>query len=454
MHPWAHDAIFYHIYPLGLTGAPAANDGHSAPEPRLNRLRDWAPHIRGLGANAVYLGPVFESVSHGYDTTDYCHVDRRLGTHETLRALVEHFHAHGIRVVLDAVFNHVGREFPAFRDLRERGEHSPYRDWFAGVDFSRRNGYGDPFTYEAWAGHDTLVKLNLRHPDVREMLFAVVRQWFAEFQIDGLRFDAADVMDRDCLRDLAGVCRDVCPDSFLFGEMVHGNYRELTDAGALDSATNYEAFKGLYSSFNDGNLFEIAHSLNRQFGPGGLYRDLPLYAFADNHDVNRVASLLTNPAHLYPLYGLLFTMPGVPSIYYGSEWGIPGEKRHGDDGPLRPALRWPVPPESMPRPDLMGAIRRFASVRASVPALRHGGYEQLHVAPRQLAFTRTHEQGPAIVAVNAADEPISLDLPVPLADGTRLTDALDPAFSATVADGRTSLDHVPPTWLRILVPAA
>src|SRR5256885_1558196 len=172
---WAWDAVFYHIYPLGLGGAEPRNDWTSPPVPRLDQLRGWLDHLRGLGVNALYLGPLFESTAHGYDTADYYHVDRRLGSDETLAGLVTALHAHGIRVLLDGVFHHVGRDFWAFRDLREKRERSRYRDWFAGVDFGRRSPHGDPFAYEGWQGHFDLVKLNLRHPEVRDHLFGAVR---------------------------------------------------------------------------------------------------------------------------------------------------------------------------------------------------------------------------------------------------------------------------------------
>lgn len=450
MHPWATDAVFYHIYPLGMCGAPPHNDRRSPPEPRLAQLHAWVDHLRNLGVNALYLGPVFEASTHGYDTADYLTVDRRLGVNDTLIALVNHLHAEGIRVILDGVFHHVGRDFPAFRDLQAHGEHSRYRDWFAGVNFGRRSPYGDAFAYDGWNGHSSLVKLNLQHADVRAYLFGVVQHWVATFGIDGLRLDAADVMELGFLRDLAGVCRRLRPDFWLLGEVIHGDYRRWANPETLDATTNYEVYKGLYSSHNDRNYFEIAYSLNRQFGPEGIYRGLPLYAFADNHDVNRVASMLRNPAHLYPLYALLLTMPGVPAIYYGSEWGVGGVKRHGDDSPLRPALGAPVNPEVMPHPHLATAIRRFAQLRHTRRALHAGDYRQLAVDHERLAFVRQAGEDMVIVAVSAATTPTRLDLTVALPDGTVLRDLLDPQARFTVARGRVLIDPLPACWARVL----
>lgn len=447
---WAQDAFFYHIYPLGLCGAPPRNDFHSPPVPRLDQLRGWVGHLRGLGVDAVYLGPVFESTAHGYDTADYYHVDRRLGTDDTLAGLTATLHAEGIRVILDGVFHHVGRTFWAFRDLQHHGERSAFRDWFSGVSFSRRSPHGDPFTYDAWEGHYDLVKLNLHHPAVREHLFGAVRMWIERFGIDGLRLDVAYALDPGFLRDLAAFCRGLRSDFWLLGEVIHGDYRRVTGPGLLDAATNYECYKGLYSSHNDRNYFEIAHSLNRQFGDGGLYRNLTTYNFADNHDVNRIASVLRNPAHLYPLYLLLFTMPGVPSVYAGSEWGLEGVKAGGDDRPLRPALFSPAEAASRGRhPDLAHAIARFAAIRRRSAALRRGKYRPLHVASEQLAFERQAEAERVIVVVNAAGAPARLEIPMLARDGEAFEECLESGGSIEVRGGRLRID-VPPCWGRIL----
>ena len=453
MNNWARDAVFYHIYPLGLLGAPETNDHRSTPVSRLPELAAWTDHLLGLGVNAIYLGPVFESSRHGYDTTDPFTVDRRLGTNDDLRDLVQHLHAHGIRVILDAVYHHVGRDHFAFRDLQRHGERSPYRDWFVGIDFSRGSPAGDPFTYQGWNGVLDLVKLNVANHDVREHLFAATRGWFDEFGIDGLRLDTADVLDRDFQRDLSAVVREIAPEAWLLGEVIHGDYRDWTGPGRLDATTNYEAWKGLYSSFNDANLHEMGYALNRQFGADGIYRRLPLYAFADNHDVNRIASLLRDPAHLYPLHALLMTMPGVPSIYAGSEWGIRGEKQGDSDAALRPALRWPVDGAAMPHPELATTIGRLAAIRHGSVALRHGDYRQLHVAPEQLAFARRAGEETVVVVVNAAAEPVPLSLSVDLPDGTELTDALDGSVTVRVERGQISVPPVPARWARILRPA-
>lgn len=451
MQGWASDSVFYHIYPLGLCGAAKHNDFASAPQPGLAEIHEWIPHLRELGVTALYLGPLFESTEHGYDTADYYTVDRRLGDNGTLAGLVQALHAVGIRVILDGVFHHVGRDFWAFRDLQTHGEASRYRDWFAGVDFARRSPYGDAFTYDAWRGHHNLVKLNLRNPEVREHLFGAVAKWVREFGIDGLRLDVAEDIEVDFLRALTTFCRGLAPDFWLLGEAIHGDYRRIANPETLDSATNYELYKGLYSSHNDRNYFEAAHSLQRQFGDGGMYAGLSLYTFADNHDVNRVAGTLKEPAHLYPLHALLFTMPGVPSVYYGSEWGIAGAKQGGDDAPLRPRLR-PSDAASAPHPELANWIARLAAIRRDTRALRYGAYRQLHVASEQLAFARTLQGEMAVVAVNAAEAPADIEVQVSAPEGGSFVDLLDPERHFTARAGRLRIDAVPGRGARILVP--
>jgi cyclomaltodextrinase / maltogenic alpha-amylase / neopullulanase len=447
MSHWVESSFFYHIYPLGFCAAPEQNDFHSAPSPRLEQIHGWLDHIQALGANALYLGPLFESTRHGYDTADYYHVDRRLGEDGTLQRLSADLHARGMRLVLDGVFNHVGRDFWAFRDVLRNGSASPYCGWFQNLTFSGRSPFGDPFTYESWAGHYSLVKLNLRHPDVRNHLFHAVETWMREFGIDGLRLDAADSMDFAFLGELAAFCRGLKPDFYLFGEVVHGDYRRWAGPNMLDATTNYEIYKSLYSSHVDANYFELAYALNRQFGDFGLYRGLPLYNFADNHDVDRVASNLKDPAHLYPLHLLLFTIPGVPSIYYGSEWGIQGARCNGSDRELRPSWEQILALAAANR-DLEPVIARLAQVRRNSPALARGSYRPLHVAAQQLAFMRESDGERVLVISNAAAAAVSQELSLPSRNG-RLVDLLNPGISVEVKNGRAVVP-LDPCWGRIL----
>jgi len=456
MSHWTEQAVFYHIYPLGMLGAPQSNDQISLPVDRLSELCDWIPHLVDLGANAIYLGPVFESLTHGYDTIDYNMVDRRLGTNDSLAAFVLACHASGIRVILDAVLNHVGREFPPFVDVLRHGEASPYRSWFHGLEFGTPNGHGDPFSYEGWNGHTSLVKLNLREKSVREFLFNSVENWIRRFRIDGLRLDAADCLDPQFMRELRTLSRNVAGsvsiDGFwLMGEVVHGDYRNWANPATLDAVTNYEAYKSLYSSHNDRNYFEMSWTLNRQFGAEGLYRDIGMYNFVDNHDVSRVASVLDDAAHLYPLHILLFTMPGIPSIYYGSEWGIEGRKEPHSDALLRPRLTRESAPSKATQPDLMHALRRLAGIRAAHPALQKGRYRELHVTHEQLSFMRSIEGEHAIVAVNSSSGSSTCTLRSDAIPDVDFVDALSPAEKFRAHNGTLEMGRIDPNWGKILV---
>ncbi len=395
---WAENAVFYQIYPLGLCGAPQQNDGQLAH--RILRLKDWTEHIERLGADAVYLSPVFESDEHGYDTRDYRTLDCRLGTNEEFREVVQAFHERGIKVVIDAVFNHVGRNFWAFRDVREKKWDSPYRDWFH-IGFDGDTAYHDGFWYEAWEGCYNLVKLNLRNPAVADYLLDTVRFWVDAFDVDGLRLDVAYCLDIDFIRRLRAFTDTVKPEFFLVGETLHGDYNRWVGDGLLHSCTNYECYKGLYSSLNSMNLFEIIHSLKRQFGPEPwtLYKGMHLFSFVDNHDVSRVASVLSNKRHLPLIYALLFGMPGIPCVYYGSEWGEEADKRSGNDWNLRPAFDAPRQTE------LTEWIGRLARARRGSRALCRGDFTDKVLTNRQTIFQRRCEDERVLVAINADDQP-------------------------------------------------
>lgn len=448
MDDWARDSVFYHIYPLGLCGAPERNDFSSEPVPRLREIEDWLPHIQGLGCDAIYLGPLFESAKHGYDTVDYRRVDRRLGTNADLERLCRLAHGRGMRIVLDGVFNHVGAEHPAFRDLRQRRAASPYLPWFANVDFSKPGHDGSDFRYEGWAGHASLPKLDLGCPQAREHLLSSAAGWIREFGIDGLRLDAADCLDFGFLRELSATCKSMRPDFWLMAELSHGDYRKWIEEGGLDSATNYECYKGLYSSMNDRNLFEIAHSLKRQFGERGVYRGLNLYSFADNHDVSRIASTLRDPRHLFPLYFLLYAMPGSPSIYYGSEWGLRGEKTRTSDAAMRPRLARAEAEASAEFPGLPRDLARLARARRELPELRRGGYREVHVAHECLAFFRECGEGAVLVAVNSSDKPIELKVDAFSKSGT-YHDPLNGDDGLRAEGGKLRLT-VYPRWGRLV----
>lgn len=393
---WFNEACIYQIYPLGLCGAPPENDGKL--EHRILRVQSWAEHIQALNMDTVLFNPLFQSDRHGYDTRDYLTLDCRLGTNEDFAAVCGTLHAAGLRVMLDGVFNHVGRGFWAFRDVQEKKWDSPYKDWFH-LDFGGDTQYHDGFWYEGWEGHNELVKLNLQNPAVVEHLLEAVRRWVQEFDIDGLRLDVAYCLPPEFLARLRRFTEALKPEFALVGETLHGDYNRWANDDACHSVTNYECYKGLWSSFNTGNMFEIGHSLARQFGPEPwtLYKGKHLLAFLDNHDVERIASILADPQHLRPAYGLLFGMPGVPAVYYGSEWGITGKKADGDDA-LRPALE--TPQEN----SLTAWVAALAAAHKGSRALCEGGHRNLVLTDRQIIFERAAGSERVLVAVNAAGE--------------------------------------------------
>lgn len=400
---WVDSAVFYHIYPMGFCGAADRNEGEATAGHGILKLLDWIPHLKAIGINAVYFSPIFQSLTHGYDTSDYFDTDSRLGTKEEFKQVFAKLRENHIHIVLDGVFNHVGRGFWAFKDVQEKLWDSPYKDWFSGLNFDHGNASGDRFHYDCWEGHEELVKLNLRNPAVVKHLLDAVSMWIDEFDIDGLRLDAADCVDMDFFRKLRSLVKGKKPHFWLMGEIIHGDYKRWANPDMLDSTTNYECWKGIYSSHNDKNYFEIAHSLRRQFGQGGMYKDLELYSFVDNHDVNRIASLLNDDRNLKNVYTLLFAMPGVPSIYYGSEWGIKAVKGHGYDAdkPLRPCLD--IHEMEKLSPELGEHIRMLSDLRACSAALQKGDYEEIFLQNRQYAFARVLGDDVKVAAFNIDD---------------------------------------------------
>ncbi len=391
---WAYESVFYQIYPLGFCGAPFENDG--VLEHRILKVMDWIPHLEKLGINAVYFSPIFESDTHGYNTRDYRKLDVRLGTNEDFKQVVAALHAKGIKVVLDGVFNHVGRGFGPFQDVLKNRESSPYVSWFHRIAFDGNSNYNDGLWYEGWEGNYDLVKLNLYNEDVVRYLFESIKFWVDEFDIDGLRLDVAYSLTEDFLRRLRDYTGGLKQDFYILGEMLHGDYNRLMNDSMMHSATNYECYKGLYSSFNSMNMFEINHSLLRQFGPENwtLYRGKHLLAFVDNHDVTRVASILQNPNHLPLIYALAFGMPGIPCVYYGSEWGEKAEKSQGDPA-LRPCFEAPVFNE------LSEWISKLAAAKKSSEALNYGAFRSVLLTNKQCIFERKSEHERVLVAINA-----------------------------------------------------
>lgn len=441
MEKWYDQAVFYHIYPFGLCGVEKENTGKE--EYHFDQLEDWIPHIKQLGCTAIYIGPLFESVGHGYETTDYKKVDCRLGTNEDFKRYVKKCHEAGIKVIVDGVFNHTGREFFAFKDIKQNRENSRYKDWYCNVNFWGNNEYNDGFCYDNWGGYNLLVKLNQRNPEVKDYIYDVIRFWVSEFDIDGIRLDAADVLDFDFMKGIRHVADEVKEDFWLMGEVIHGDYSRWANGEMLHSVTNYELHKGLFSGHNDHNYFEIAHSVKRLLG---LCGKIKLYTFADNHDVARIYNKLNEKAHLYPVTILLYTLPGIPSIYYGSEFSIEGAKEKGSDYSLRPYINledyaekkiaakadsnenaesdgegfgaanedmvWEY--KEFPHKDIFELMQKLGELKKEYKELTLGEYRELSLTTRQFAYGRVLDNKAVVVALNNDENPAHMEIPIPV----------------------------------------
>lgn len=331
---WVTDVLWWHVYPLGFVGAPqdAAGDdtGHPVTH-RLRRVIDWMDYAVQLGASGIALGPIFASETHGYDTVDYYRVDPRLGDETDFIALIEAAHSRGLRILLDGVFNHVGRNFGPFQSAIAGGPTSPEARWFVpapGADIS-----GEP-QFETFEGHSALVTLNHNEPDVADFVTSVMSHWLA-LGADGWRLDAAYAVAPAFWANVLPRVRADHPDAYLAGEVIHGDYAAIVADSKLDTVTQYEAWKAIWSSISDANFFELAWALDRH----NDYLDsfTPL-TFIGNHDVTRIASALEDSRHLPHALVVLLTMGGTPSIYYGDEQGYTGvkENRAGGDDAIRP----------------------------------------------------------------------------------------------------------------------
>lgn len=429
----AFESNVYQIYPLGAVGAPFENDFEL--NHRLQKLEYWVDHLKKLNVDMVLFNPLFESSSHGYDTIDYRKVDSRLGDEVDLKHLVDLLHENGIQVLFDGVFNHVGRQFAPFQDVLKNRENSRYKDWFQ-IDFWGNNSYNDGLRYANWEGYDALVKLNLRNPEVIQYLLDTVDFWIDEFGVDGLRLDVAYCLDGDFLKALRQHVKARDPEFFLLGETLHGDYNMWVNDEKLDSCTNYECYKGLYSSFNSKNFYEILYSFNRQFGkePWCLYRGKHLLSFVDNHDVNRIASTLDNKALLPALYAMVYTMPGIPCVYYGSEWGLTGTK-NANDTALRPEVETPE------WTDLTEQIAKFGQIRKNHPELIHGDYTQIAINNPWCIYQRSWNGKSVWTCINLTDQPIVIPVNVHQTMTNLMTDELEDV------QGSVSLD---PTSYKLL----
>lgn len=429
---WFHNCVFYQIYPLNFCGAPELNSG--VQEHRLDRITDYMDrYLSEYGIGGVYLNPVFSSDTHGYDTRDYRRIDERLGTNEEFRKLVNTAHKRGIRVVLDGVFHHVGRGFFAFQDLIQKGFESRYKDWFC-VDFNGNSPYDDGFWYEGWEGHYELVKLNLYNPEVQNYLLDSIGLWLDEFQIDGIRLDVAYLLPDWFMAKIREYVSSRREDFFLVGETLADNQGHLFTEGKLDSITDYPLYNSIWSGFNSRNMFEIAHTLKRNLTE--MYPGRALWSFLDNHDVDRIAGKLTDPELLTAAFGLQMALPGIPCIYYGSEWGIEGRKRPGQsDRELRPEI---VSPEYN---DLSEQVKEMVRLRNCTPALMTGSFREVLLTNQQYVFLREAAGSTVLTAINISDSTWEFQYDLPHGTWSKSLSQREEVFEGTLQLGPKSI-----TW--------
>ncbi len=441
---WYENTCIYHFFSFGVCNAPF-NNTYQQPINRILELEKWIPHLIDMNCNTILLSPIFESKSHGYDTTDYYKIDSRLGTNENFKDIVNKLHNNNIKVVLDGVFNHCGRDFFAFQDILNNGINSEYCDWFSSLSFDKSNSLGDPFTYDTWAGYEELPKFNLKNNQIKEYLLNATKYWIEYFNIDGIRLDACDCLDFNFIKEIRNITDTLKQDFWLMGEIVHGDYNNWIGKNKLHSVTNYEIFKGFYSSHNDQNLFEIAHSLSREFdNKEGVYKHFLPYNFVDNHDQSRLASLVDKPQYLYTIYILLFTIPGIPSIYYGSEWGLTGIKGPTSDFSIRPYID--VNTIKVEEENLENVIKKLIKIREENPALHLGSYKQIYIEyHKPFVFERKYNNQTVLIIINPREDEEYLNL------SSYCFDFYDALNDTSISKNDLNNLKINPYWGRILI---
>ncbi len=408
MPAWIDDAIWWHVFPLGFVGAEPEATLSTPVVHRLPHLHTWLDYAAELGVTGLALGPIFAASTHGYDTIDHFRIDPRLGDDADFGALVEAARARGLRILLDGVFNHVGRAHPAFQEVLHHGPQAERANWFK-LSWPRGTAPGTEPDYACFEGHRQLVTLNHNEPQVADHIASVMNHWLAR-GADGWRLDAAYAVPRHFWANVLPRVRAEHPDTYIVGEVIHGDYAGIVRDTGMDAVTQYELWKAIWSALNDRNLFELAHALERHNG----YLDpfLPL-TFVGNHDVTRIASRLNDERHLPHALAILFTCGGTPSIYAGDEQAFRGvkEERAGGDDAIRPAFP-PTPaslaPYGLP---IYRLHQSLLALRRRHPWLHRTCSRKVHLTNEQLVLTMTEGPQRLLLALNLADEAATLPVP-------------------------------------------
>lgn len=412
MSDWTQSVMWWQVYPLGFVGAPIRP---AAPETtvthRLDRIEAWLDHVLGLGLNGLLLGPVFASETHGYDTVDYFRVDPRLGDEDDLRRLIDAARARGIRVLLDGVFNHVGRAHPAFRALEQDGPEAATAGLFR---VSWHDGWtpGMDVDADVFEGHHGLVALDHTSKAVEDLVVDVMTHWL-DRGIDGWRLDAAYAVPTEFWSRVLPRVRATHPDAWFLGEVIHGDATRIVMESTMDSLTQYELWQGVWHAIADRNLFELKHALERH---DALLATFVPQTFVGNHDVTRIASAIG--AELVPhALAVQYGIAGIPSVYAGDEYGYAGvkEQRMGGDDAVRPEFP-PTPPANdtlaPAAAHILDVHRALIAMRRRRPWLWRARTDVIQLDNTSIALRTAVGADAVVVALNLADEPVTL----PIAD--------------------------------------
>lgn len=419
---WYDGAVFYQIHSLSLCGCEL--ESVDTEGSRFAELAEWAEHAKKMGCNAIYIGPVFKADTNGNGIIDYHKVDSRLGSNQEFKIWVAKCHSMGLRVVVDAVFNHVGRGFFAFQNLIKNKKKSPYKDWFSNINFSADSAYGDGFSYESWGGYNRLVKLNIFNPWLHDYHFDTVSFWISEFDIDGLRIDAIDELDYDFIKDLRKAVTQVKPDFWLLGELTDGAYAKWVNDKMLHCAANNELQRELILAHNQGSYPMVVNwlrSMSTQFP------FVKLYTFVANHDVSNLYEKLNNPRHRQLIAMLQYTVYGIPALYCGSEFTVcrTEERTEEEDAASvsRP-FRLADHREAYRQDEVTRLHGLLGRANQKFPELLFGQYQELAVSERQFVFARILRKKAVVVAVNCSDDPVQLEIRLSW-QATKAVDLLD-----------------------------
>ena len=392
---WVEHVIWWHVYPLGFVGAFPADAPPQAGEHRLRRIAGWFDHAIELGASGIALGPIFDSRTHGYDTTDHYRIDPRLGDEDDFDYLITEARRRGLRVLLDGVFNHVGDGFPRYRAA-------------ANDDAAARWFRGRPGRFRTFEGHDGLLTLNHDNPEVVDYVADVMAHWLQR-GADGWRLDAAYAVPQHFWATVLPKVRQLHPHAWFVGELIHGDYAAVVREAGFDSATQYELWKAIWSGLNDGNFFELDHALQRH---GQFLQSFAPLTFIGNHDVTRIASQLQRPEHLAHALVVLMTVGGIPSIYAGDELGFQGvkEERFGGDDAVRPEFGTPPAQLDSRGVEIWSLHQHLIGLRRRHPWLHSASTSALRLENRQYVYQASHGDQALIVALNIDDAPLRMRL--------------------------------------------